>query len=109
MKHTVAATALLLAVASCGGDTSGPARSDVIDRQTFVDTYVDLRLAAIETPEFRVSPQARDEILARHGVDAEDLVRFADAYGRDLELMNEVWTEIEARVQESSGDATPTN
>ena len=109
MKRTVAATVLCLAVASCGGDTSGPVGRDVIDRQAFVDTYVDLRLAAIESPDFRISPEARQEILARHGVEAEDLLRFADAHGRDLEFMNEVWTEIEARFQESSGDATPPN
>ena len=106
MKRTVAATALLLALASCGGDT-GPVASDVIERQTFVDTYVDLRLAAIQAPDFRVPSGERDQILARHGVSAEDLLRFAEAYGRDLELMNEVWSEIEARFQESSGDATP--
>jgi hypothetical protein len=106
MKRTVWAIAFLLALASCGGDT-GPVASDVIDRQTFVDTYVDLRLAAVQAPDFRVPSAERDQILQRHGVSAEDLVRFADAYGRDLELMNEVWSEIEARVQESSGDATP--
>jgi hypothetical protein len=106
MKRTVAATALLLAIASCASDTAEPA-SDVMDRATFVDTYVDLRLAAVRAPDFRVPSQERDEILARHGVRAEDLVRFAEAYGRDLEFMNELWAEVEARFQESSADATP--
>ena len=108
MKRTVAATALLLALASCGGDTSLVA-SDVIDRQTFIDTYVDLRLAAIQAPDFRVPSGERDQILARHGVSAEDLLRFSEAYGRDLEFMNELWSEIEARFQERSGDAPPSN
>jgi hypothetical protein len=107
MKRTVAATALLLAIASCSSDTAEPTAGDVIDRATFVATYVDLRLAAVESPDFRVPAEARDEILARHGVEAEDLVRFAEAYGRDLELMNEVWTEVEERFQNSSADATP--
>jgi len=106
MKRTVGVTLTLLALASCGGDT-GPVASDVIERQTFIDTYVELRLAAVQAPDFRVPPSERDQILARHGVSAEDLLRFADAYGRDLEFMNEVWSEIEARFQESSGDATP--
>lgn len=106
MKRTVAATLLLLAMASCASDTAQPA-SDVIDRATFVDTYVDLRLAAVQSPDFRVSAQERDEILARHGIRGEDLIRFAEAYGRDLELMNEVWTEVEERLQNSSADATP--
>jgi hypothetical protein len=108
MKRTVAATAFLLALASCGGDT-GPVASDVIDRQTFVETYVDLRLAAVRAPDFRVPSSERDQILARHRVSAEDLLRFADAYGRDLELMNEVWSEIEAQVQERIGETPPAN
>ena len=108
MKRTVAAAVILLALASCGGDTS-PVASDVIDRQTFIDTYVDLRLAAIQTPDFRIPSGERDQILTRHGVSAEDLLRFADAHGRDLEFMNEVWSEIEVRFQDSSGDATPAN
>jgi hypothetical protein len=106
MKRTVAATALLLAISSCVSDTAEPA-GDVIDRATFVDTYVDLRLAAVQSPDFRVSGEERDEILARHGVRGEDLIRFAEAYGRDLEFMNELWAEVEERFQESSADATP--
>ncbi len=109
MKRTVAATALLLAIASCGSDAAEPVAGDVIDRATFVDTYVDLRLAAVRTPEFRISPAERDEILARHGVRGEDLVRFAEVHGRDLELMNTVWTEVEARFQASAAAGEPEN
>lgn len=107
MKRTVAAAALLLALASCSSDTAEPLASDVIDSETFIATYVDLRVAAVATPDFRIPPEARDEILARHGVSAEDLVAFAEAYGRDLELMNEVWTEVETRFQDSEARATP--
>lgn len=109
MKRTVAATCLLLAIASCGSDTAEPATDGLIDRETFVATYVDLRKAAIRTPEFRITPEAREEILARHGVVGEDLIRFAEAHGRDLELMNEVWLEVEARLQDSGAGATPPN
>ena len=106
MKRTVAATALLLAIASCASDTTGRAGDAIIDRATFVDTYVDLRLAAVQSPEFRISAQERDEILGRHGVRGEDLVRFVEAHGRDLELMNEVWTEVEESIRSRSTDAT---
>jgi hypothetical protein len=107
MKRTVAATALLLALASCSSDTAEPADGEVIDRETFIATYVDLRRAAIRSPDFRLTPEARNEILSRHGVGAQDLIEFAEANGRDLELMNEVWTEVEARIQDSGEDATP--
>ncbi len=106
MKRTVAATAFLLALASCGGDTSTVA-SDVIDRETFIATYLDLRLAATAQPDFRVTSEQRAEVLARHGVDAEELIRFADVHGRDLEFMNEVWSEVETRFQEMSGESPP--
>jgi hypothetical protein len=108
MKRTEAATAFLLVLASCGGDTS-PVASDVISRETFVATYVDLRLAAIASSDFRVTPEQRAEILARHAVDGEDLIRFADVHGRDLELMTEIWTEVETLVQEGSGEDAATN
>ena len=106
MKRTVAAVFLMLGAASCASDTAEPP-GDVIDRATFVDAYVDLRLAAVLSPDFRISAEEREEILARHAVRGEDLVRFAEAHGRDLEFMNEVWTEVEQRLQDSSADATP--
>ena len=99
MKRTVAAMALALAVASCGSDTAQPVPDAVIDRTTFVETYVDLRWAAVHTPDFRITPEAREEILARHGVAPEDLVRFAEVHGRNLDRMNEVWAEVETLLQ----------
>jgi hypothetical protein len=107
MKRTVAAAALLLALASCSSDTAEPAEGDMIDRETFVATYVDLRAAAVSSPDFRIPPDVREEILARHGVTGDDLVGFAAAYGRDLELMNEVWSEVERRLQDSEARANP--
>jgi hypothetical protein len=100
MKRPVRALALLLLATACGGGGPGAVPADVIDRQTFIETYVDLRLAAVATEAFRVSAEDRAEILARHGIDGEALVRFADAHGGDLDYMNEVWSEIEVRIQE---------
>jgi hypothetical protein len=102
MKRTVAAIGLLLALASCDSDGS-PVAGDSIDREAFIATYVELRQAAIASPDFRVTPEQRDEVLARHGVSGEDLVHFADVHGRDLEFMNEVWAEVETRVRDNSG------
>jgi len=97
MKPRALLPALVLAAAACGSDPSVPA--DVIDRETFIATYVDLREAAIATPDFRVPPERREEILAAHGVDAESLIRFAEAHGTDLDYMNAVWIEVEARLE----------
>src|SRR5688572_27915103 len=88
---------MLLALACGGAEQDVPA--DVMDRETFIATYVDLREAAIVMPEFRVTDEQRAEILSRHGVDSESLIRFADAHGSDLDYMNEVWTEVETRIE----------
>ncbi len=104
MKRPVRALALLLLTTACGGGGPGAVPADVIDRQTFIETYVDLRVAAIATEAFRVSADDRAEILARHGVDSEALLRFADEHGGDLDYMNEVWGEIELRMQERTGN-----
>lgn len=75
---------------------SGP--SDVIDRETFVATYVDLRRAALTSPDGELDDEARTEVLERHGVTEEDLLDFADAHGRDVDFLRSLWTEVEARM-----------
>lgn len=103
MIRRVPAIALLFLAAACGGDAQGPVPAGVIDREVFIETYVDLRVAAVTSDAFRVSADERAEILARHGVDGEGLIQFADAHGRDLDYMNEVWAEVEVRIQDRTG------
>ena len=104
MKRRIPAIALLLLAASCGGDAQGPVPADVMTRETFIETYVDLRVAAVTSDEFRVSADERAEILTRHGVDGEGLLRFADVHGRDLDYMTEVWAEVEVSIQDRMGN-----
>lgn len=87
--------ALLLSL-GCGNG-AGP-EPEVIDRETFVATYVDLRAAALSTADGRITPERREEILRAHGVTEEDLLAFAEVHGRDVEYMAEVWSEIEQRL-----------
>ncbi len=84
--------------AACG--PSGTDAPPAIDREVFIATYVDLRLAALDAPDFLVPPEEREEILRRHGVTQDDLLRFADVHGRDIEYMNDLWAEIEVRIEE---------
>jgi hypothetical protein len=107
MRPRAPTIALLLLAAACSGDGENAVPGDVIDRETFIATYVDLRDAAVLSPEFQISSDQRAEILARHGVDGESLLRFADAHGRDLEFMNEVWVEVETRLQALGGERPP--
>jgi hypothetical protein len=84
---------LLLALA-CGGD----APTAAVDRETFIQTYVDLRVAALDSPNRTISAERRQQILAAHGVTEADLLAFVEAYGEDVDAMTAVWTEVEERL-----------
>lgn len=88
---------LTILVGTGCGDMPLPLEVD-LDRETFVATYVDLRLAALETPDGRLPEPRRDSILRVHGVTAEQLLEFAEVRGRDPEYMSAVWDEVLARM-----------
>jgi len=104
-RFAACALAIVCVAAACGEREQPADLTGVIERETFIDTYVDLRVAAVTSPEFRISSERRAEVLARHGVDSEALIRFADAHGRDLDYMAAVWSEVETRLQERAGEA----
>jgi hypothetical protein len=94
--------ALVLFVATaCNGDDFVPVEG-VIDRETFIAAYVDLRAQTLLSSEVSLPNEERDQILARHGVDPQDLEAFAAAYGGELDFMNGVWSEIDSRLEARS-------
>lgn len=97
----------LVGVLACRGETSPPQDRDLIDRETFIVTYVDLRVAASRSGRDTISADERSEILARHGVDAESLLAFADAHGSDVDYMSQVWNEVERRIEEGLTEEGP--
>ncbi len=100
MKRTTGALLLLalLAGAGCGGEGTAPDAERALSRDAFVAAYLDLRLAALRTPEAEIRPEDRAEVLARHGVTEEDLLRFVEVHGGEVELMKTVWDEVQARL-----------
>ena len=80
-------------LAACGGDAS-----DTIDRDAFIQTYVDLRIAALDSDSLRLSDEDREEVLGRHGVTIADLETFAEVHATDLDYMRDVWNEVEVRL-----------
>jgi hypothetical protein len=92
--------AALAAAAVLSACAEPPPGGRPIDREVFIEAYVDLRVAAHESDEFAVSPEVREAILARHGVSEERLLHFAEVHGPDSELMNEIWVEVERRLAE---------
>lgn len=93
-----AALAVGVALASaCGGtppDAEGPGGPE---REAFIGTYVDLRLAALRSGG-NVDVRARETVLANHGVSEQELLDFAETHGRDIAYMNDIWQEVERRL-----------
>lgn len=103
-------TLLAATVFACGGDRPVPVVEGIIDRETFIEAYVDLRASTVQGEELALPDEERDRILERHGVDEESLLAFVDAYGRELVYMNELWAEVERRFEalaasDEDGDA----
>lgn len=96
---TAILSAAVLATSAACGDQGVPVVEGVIDRQTFIETYVDLRAAAVRAEDLTIPEEERDRILERHGVDEQSLLAFVDAYGAELDFMNELWAEVERRVE----------
>lgn len=84
---------------ACGSDGSGPT---LIERDVFIDAYVDLRVAALRTDSQRIAHEDRVEILSRHGITDQDLLDFADVNAGRLDFMRDVWNEVEVRLEGES-------
>ncbi len=65
-----------------------------LDRDTFVATYTELRLAAMEWESARLPEAERNRILSERGVTEDDLREFVRVHGRNVPFMNEIWNEV---------------
>ena len=90
-SYHIAATAVALALAACGGE----ALPETIERDAFVQTYANLRIAAVETDSGRIAFVTRDSILDAFGVTEDDLTLFAEVHAEELEFMRDVWNDVE--------------
>lgn len=89
--------ALSLVLLGLAVGCSGPSgvEGDILDRETFISVYVDLRLLAMDNRAQEIHPTERDSILEAYGLHADDLVAFADSHGRDVRYMTELWADVE--------------
>ena len=96
--HFLGVCAVMLVPLIAGGCDTGP--EDAITREAFVEVYVALRVAELRAPDRVISEEARERVLAEHGVTAEALVGFAENHGADIVFMDGVWSEIERKLKE---------
>lgn len=93
--------AVLLSAAACDGTGSDPRTKDAISRETFVQAYYQLRSEGLRSSDTEITLVARDRILNDLGVTAEDLLNFVDVWGRDGEVMQGIWQEVDSLERES--------
>lgn len=96
----MAAGFIVMALAACDSGIPGSERERTIPRDVFIRAMVELRLAAAETPGDPMTAARRDELLEELGVTPDELVRFAEVHGRNVPYMNDVWQEVNERLQE---------
>ena len=98
-RPLVTLIALFLGVASgaCGANTPNEV-VDTIDRETFIEVYVDLRSVALRKTSCKVNAVERDSVLAMHEVTEENLRLFLEVYHTEVEFMRDLWNDVEARI-----------
>lgn len=97
------AACLLAALTVSACSTGSDAAEDTIDREVFIQTYVELRMSALDTDTQRLADPARDSILTSNGISVDDLFHFATIRGEDPEFMAEIWAEVEGRLDHEPG------
>jgi hypothetical protein len=74
-----------------------------IGRQEYVDTYIEILLAAELAEDSFAATEAARAILARRGLTEDDLLEFGRRHREDAEYLAEVWSEIEERIRYPEG------
>ena len=87
---------LSLLLSACSGAGSPPGADDTIDRDLFVEAYYLLRREAIRSPLMEISLSARNRILDDLEVTEQELIRFAEVWGSDGEVMTGIWQEVDS-------------
>ncbi len=82
--------------------------SPPISREEYIETYVEILLAADEEPDSIAASKRAQEILDRRGITQEELLGYAEHYVDDPEHLAEVWMEIETRLRYPEGRDTTT-
>ena len=100
MRRGRALPAAMLVTAALAATECETPDGEAISREQFVETYVALRVAELRSPGAVIPDGERERVLAEQEITEDDLVRFAEANGDDVAFMQEVWAEVENRLDE---------
>ncbi len=101
------ALGLATVLLACEPDIPSSEGEAPVDRGTFIEAYVELRLEALKWDGGRLPEEERDRILRELGVSADDLRAFVQVHGRNVPFMADVWTEVEERMARRAGSQEP--
>lgn len=99
--RAVLALGALLSLPACRDGE--PRHETGIGRQEYVDTYVEILLAAELAEDSIEATESARAILARRGLTEDDLLEFGHRHADDPEYLAEVWSEIEERIRYPEG------
>lgn len=82
--------------AACVGE--GGSSGDGVTQEEFIEAFVALRAAGLQSATGVISPEDRERILAAEGVTQEELLEFAEIYGGNSPFMKDLWDSVESRL-----------
>ena len=88
-------------LAGCGGSESNSGGEDLISRETFIETYFQLRIAGLRSPQVDITLEARDEVLDEMGVTEDELLACVEYWGTDAEMMQGLWAEVDSLIRQA--------
>ena len=93
---------LALVLAGCGGSHPADSPRQPIEKDRFIEAYIELRRAAVEVGQAADSVPAfaakKSEILERHGISSQDLIDYIEANSSHLSEMTAIWDTIHRRL-----------
>ena len=98
------ALVILPILAGCESDFPGAGREPTISEDAFVQTMAELRVAALTEENGILSPESRDQILSRQGLQEADLLQFIEVRGLDVPGMHAVWLRVDEAVSQGRAE-----
>ena len=109
VKYSESPSLLLacLLATTCSFPAFGEGSGDAIPRESFIDAYVELRVAALQAEDQKLTVQLRDGVL--HGMELQesDLLDFVEVHGKDVQFMRRLWEEVDSIFQDRRNAPEP--